>query len=92
MCFLCLFNTSQKENHYKGHIYGEANNGAEKSQLNVHLLGQHMKLGLMCSFAKAINKNENALKELFPKLSASKISNECFTGSMKYHIVFVTKN
>lgn len=50
---------------------------------NVILPPLHIKLGLMSSCVKAMNKDSEAfkyLKTVFPKLSINKIEKECFNG------------
>ncbi|KAI8114682.1 hypothetical protein CVS40_12971 [Lucilia cuprina] len=92
-CFMCLWEGRQRELHYTDHewesrtIYQVGQNSIEHMPLvpaeKIILPPLHIKLGLIRNFVHAIHSNTAAMlhiKNVFPKLSSSKIAAGVFNG------------
>lgn len=92
-CYICLWDSRDTKNHYNKKRW-QFRHKNEKGKHNVIweplvdakqilMPPLHIKLGLMKQFVKALNNESQAfkhLKEMFPKLSAEKITAGVFTG------------
>jgi len=93
-CFLCLWDSRDRMNHYKRKIWTQRTS-FEVNSMNVIreplvnsnrvlLPPLHIKLGLMKQFVKALKKEGECyqyLQQQFPKLSEAKIKEGVFDGS-----------
>lgn len=93
MCFLCLWDSRARDQHYKKKIWpkrnefvpGKANilNAPLVDPKNVILPPLHIKLGLMKNFVKSMDKNGNGflyLRKAFPRMSDAKVNEGVFVG------------
>lgn len=92
-CFLCLFDSRDRQNHYKNKKWPDRKS-LEPGSANVLqdplvpakkvlLPPLHIKLGLMKQFVKALNKDKDCFKYIqrkFPKKSDAKLKEGVFDG------------
>ena len=87
-CFLCEWDSRDKTQHYfrKEWLQRLSHIPSQKNIMHPSLVSSdavpplHIKLGLVKNFVKALDKNSDALKELFPRVSDAKIKEGIFVG------------
>lgn len=92
-CFLCLWDSRNKENHYIRKVWPPRKSftpGSENilhpplvQQQNIIVPPLHLKLGIMKNFVKSLKRESEAfqyLKKKFPKISDAKLKEGIFIG------------